>query len=149
MSKETSMNPYAKDSRRYQQNQIMSANPVQLVVLLYEGALSQVSSAIHAIHNRNIEARTNHINRACAMIAELQSGLDMQKGGEIAVSLNRLYGYITRRLCEANWQNSVARLEEIQKLLSPLWSAWQQVAEQNQPAMATEHARTLSMAVNG
>ena len=143
------MNPYATDSRRYQQNQISSATPMQLVVLLYEGTLSQVAGAIREIRNGNIEARTNHINRACAMIAELQGGLDMQKGGEIAVSLNRLYAYITRRLCEANGQNSAARLEEIQKLLSPLWSAWQQVAEQNRPTMAAENTRTFSLAVNG
>ena len=143
------MNPYAKDTRRYQHNQISTASPMQLVILLYEGTLSQISSAIRAIQNGDIEARTNHINRACAMIAELQGGLDMQKGGEIASSLYRLYTYITRRLCEANWQNSIAVLEETQRLLSPLWSAWQQVADQNQTAVAATSTRPLSLAVNG
>ncbi len=122
---------------------------MQLVILLYEGTLGQISSAIRAIQNGDIEARTNHINRACAMISELQGGLDMQKGGEIASSLHRLYAYITRRLCEANWQNSIAELEETQKLLSPLWSAWQQVADQNQTTVTSTTANPLSLAVNG
>lgn len=143
------MNPYAKDTRRYQHNQINSASPMQLVILLYEGTLAQISGAIRAIQNGDIEARTNHINRACSMIAELEGGLDMQKGGEIAGSLHRLYAYITRRLCEANWQNSIAMLEETQRLLSPLWSAWQQVADQNQPTMTSTEAKPFSLAVNG
>jgi flagellar protein FliS len=143
------MNPYAKETRRYQHNQISTASPMQLVILLYEGALSQISSAIRAIQNGDIEARTNHINRACAMIAELQGGLDMQKGGEIASSLYRLYTYITRRLCEANWQNSITGLEETQKLLSPLWTAWQQVANQNQTTTDAPASRPFPLAVNG
>jgi len=144
------MNPYAQDTRRYQHNQINSANPMQLVILLYEGTLGQISSAIRAIQNGDIEARTGHINRACSMIAELEGSLDVQRGGEIASSLHRLYAYITKRLCEANWQNSIAVLEETQRLLSPLWSAWQQVAaDQNQTAVAPTATKPLSLAVNG
>jgi flagellar protein FliS len=144
------MNPYAKESRRYQEFQINSANPLRLVVLLYEGMLGQVSGAIRAIGNGDIEARTTHINRACAMVAELQGGLDMQKGGEIAVSLHRLYSYVTKRLCEANLKTSITPLEEAQKLLSPLWSAWQQIADQSQtiPGDAAP-SQPFSIAVNG
>jgi flagellar protein FliS len=143
------MNPYVKEARRYQQNQISSASPLQLVVLLYEGTITQVSSAVRAIQVGDIQQRTNHINQACAMIAELRGTLDLQRGGEVGLSLSRLYSYITLRLCEANATNSTAKLEEVQKLLSPLWSAWQQIAEQNQAAPYATSSQPLTLAMNG
>ncbi len=144
------MQSYTRNRQQYQQAQIQSADPMQLVILSYEGALSHIAGARRAIESGDIEARTVHINRACAIVANLQGALDKQRGGDIAASLDRLYTYFTRRMCEANINNDAQSLEECQRHLSTLWSAWREVFEKS--AAAGEGAaasRPMSVALRG
>lgn len=127
------MLPYAGPNKRYQKTDIITSDPLRLVVLLYEGILKHIGAAIQSIKTINIEAKVEHINRALSMIAELQATLNHEKGGEIAKNLDRLYTYWRRRLVDANLQNSASPLEEVQRLVKELWSAWDQVASRNQP----------------
>ncbi len=126
------MQPYSGSKSAYQKTDITTApDPLRLVVLLYEGILRHIGRAILSVENKNIEARVNHINRALAMIAELQATLNHEKGGEIAANLDRLYTYWRRRLVEANVNSDAAPLEEIKHLVTELWSAWDQAASRN------------------
>ena len=75
------------------------------------------------------------MDKAISMIGELQTALDFEKGGEIAVSLDRLYDYLLRRLTEANANRDPAPLEEIIRLLGMLESAWQEVKGRSSTAL--------------
>lgn len=146
------MSAYTRETRQYQQLQINSADPLRLVVLSYESVISHIANARRSIDSGAIEARSRHINRACAIIADLQGSLDMKRGGEIGVSLDRLYNYITRRLCEANAANDSKRLEECHGLLSTLWTAWREIADKNIPskdADMTASPTPVSLAAHG
>jgi flagellar secretion chaperone FliS len=143
------MQPYTASKNRYQKTDITtSSDPLRLVVLLYEGILRHIGSAILCVKTKNVEARVNHINRALAMIAELQATLNHEKGGEIAKNLDRLYVYWRRRIVEANVQNSAGPLEEIQHLVKELWSAWNEAASRTAPkesvAPPPSHGRPVS-----
>lgn len=111
---------------QYREMEVKTADQFQLVLLLYKGAAQHLNFAKKHIADKNIERRVSSINKATAMIGELQTALDFDKGGEIAVSLNKLYSYMMNRLSIANSEQDSAPIDEVLGLLSTLQSAWEQ-----------------------
>ena len=122
---------YAMSSRgaaAYRQTSVQSSSPLQLVVLLYDGAIKHMSAARDAMARRDLVARREGFSRAMAIVAELQSTLNLKEGGEVAQSLDRLYVYVLDLLVQANVRHDPRPLEEAERLLAPLRDAWSQVA---------------------
>jgi len=113
---------------QYRQTQAQVQTPLELVVMLYDGALRFIGAARAAIERKDIPARREALSRVLAIISELQSTLNMDSGGEIAVSLDRLYSYINERLIAAAAQNSVAPLDDARKVLETLRDGWSTIA---------------------
>jgi len=113
---------------------VTTANPVQLVVLLYEGAISAIASAKGEMERRNIAEKARLINKAIDIIEGLRSALEFNQGGEIAVSLNDLYLYMIQRLSTANLKNDPALLEEVSGLLTEILGAWETLAKSREGA---------------
>jgi flagellar protein FliS len=127
---------------RYQDTEIQSADPLELVILLYEGALRHLRRAEIATESSQTATRAESIGRALAIIGELQATLDHQRGGEIARSLGRLYEYITRQLTRANLGGGKTELSEVAGILETLLSGWKEARakvlaqEKTAPAIA-------------
>ena len=111
---------------QYREMEVKTADQFELVLLLYKGAAYHLNLARQHILRKEIEQRLKALNKAAAMIGELQTALDFEKGGEIASSLNQLYSYMLRQLWIANSKQDVLPIEEVLKLLSTLQSAWEQ-----------------------
>jgi flagellar secretion chaperone FliS len=125
----------------YAQNDTLNASPERLVQMLYELAIQSIVRAGDCNRRKDVAGRVRHINKAFAVIVELNDGLDFDAGGEIAVNYARIYDYCQRRLIEANVQQSDAILAEVQSLLEELNEAWQVVVSK----VGTERtARLLS-----
>jgi flagellar protein FliS len=114
----------------YRRTQVQSATPLELVTMLYDGALRFLDSARTAIEQRNIAARRNALSRVLAIISELQSTLNLEHGGEIAASLDRLYNYANLRLLDAAARNDVAAIDEVKALLGTLRDGWHTISKQ-------------------
>ncbi len=117
-------------AQRYREVAVKTANPLQLVVMLYDAAICSIQEAREHVASKNIAGRSRAINKCIAVISELQSCLDLKAGGEIAGSLDRLYDYMKRRLFGANVEQSVQPLAEIEALLESLRSAWSELIAQ-------------------
>lgn len=128
----------ARAAHAYQQTHVQSRSPLELVVMLYDGALRFAGEARAAIDRQDLPAKREAISRALAIIAELQNTLNIQDGGAIATQLDGLYAYVNTRLLEANMQSDAAALDEVTRLLTPLRDAWQQIAAEPE---ATQVAR--------
>lgn len=117
----------------YLQGQVLSADPIELVHLLYQAGIQAVRDARRHLAEGEIGARSKAINHACEIVMELRSSLDEQRGGEIARRLGSLYDYVLARLLEANLQQSDQILVEILGLLATLSEAWQAVRSPTAP----------------
>jgi flagellar protein FliS len=107
----------------------MGASPHKLIALLYEGARKAVAQARLHLQLGNVGPRCEAISKAIRIVESgLQLALNMEAGGEIAQRLNALYGYMTRRLLEANIKQSEAMLIEVDGLLATLEEAWAGIA---------------------
>lgn len=116
-------------SNVYQQMEVTSANNLKLVVLLYDGAIRFLTEAKGFIEKRDLAGKAQAIDRTFAIVGELQSTLKVEEGGEIAVTLDRLYVYMMERILEASLKLDVAPLDEVIKLLRVLNSAWTEIAQ--------------------
>src|SRR5947209_20393980 len=88
----------------YLESRILSAGPIELVNLLYQGCTGAVREARHYLASGDIAARSRSITKASEILIELASSLDLERGGEISQGLGQLYHYMLRRLTEANLQ---------------------------------------------
>src|ERR1700730_304594 len=98
-------------SSSYKQIQAQSRTPLELVVMLYDGALKFMAKARDAIERRDIPARREALSRTMAIVSELQNTLNLKDGGEVAISLDRLYSYSNTRLLEAAMKNDVKAVD--------------------------------------
>ena len=133
-------------THRYQEIEIKTATPVELVVLLYDAAIASLRKAHEHLAAHNIEKRTRYLNRASSILTELQASLDFEKGSDISPSLDRLYQYMKARLFQANLHRDAAPLKEVVKLLSDLRAAWAEISqkEAQQSAQPVTESRPTS-----
>src|SRR6185369_14776100 len=112
----------------YQNNresEILSASPLELVEMLYKGAIGYINDARRHLRAGEIRERSNAISKASAILIELAQSLDHEKGGNISTTLAELYDYIQRRLIKANVEQIEPPLIETTKLLETLLEGWQ------------------------
>lgn len=118
--------------RQYQsvntQAKAVDASPHRLIQMLMEGGLSRLAQARGAMDRGQVAIKGELIGKAIAIIGGLREGLDLDKGGEVAANLDRLYEYMITRLFEANLHNAVAPLEEVAVLLRNVKSGWDAIA---------------------
>lgn len=116
---------------RYQQTDITTSNPMKLVLMLYDGALTFLKKSIEDIEKKDIKNKTIAINKARDIIEELNNSLKTEIGGEFAHHLRRLYFFVNRHLFQANLKNDVQKIREVIQLLTSLREAWQEAYNQN------------------
>lgn len=136
---------YANAANAYRRTQAEAGTPLELVVMLYDGALRFLSQAIDAMSARDIKARHLALDKTLAIIGHLQSTLDTDRGGALAEELDRLYSYMSSRLLEGAARNDAAALTEVTRLLASLRDAWHTIASSPVPARG-EAARDVAEA---
>jgi flagellar protein FliS len=113
----------------------MRASPHKLNTMLYDGARAAIARAKFNLDNGEIVARGNAISKAIDIVDNgLRAVLDHEAGGEISASLESLYEYMVRRLMLANLHSDSAMLDEVDRLLENLASAWAQIDESSHQA---------------
>jgi flagellar protein FliS len=113
------MRPY----QNYQKINISTADPVRIIVLLYEGAIQNLNQTARLFGKDN-ETASAKLARTLEIINYLRSALDHEKGGEVAFNLERLYDYMRDTLAEANTKRDTAKVQEVIKLLQTLLEGW-------------------------
>ena len=134
---------YGQYTKVYQKAAVSTLDQKKMIVLLYDGAVKFLSIAVNKMNaGETYDAHTNLI-RGKSIVAELLASLDMDRGGEIAVNLQRLYAYMFNTLIDANLERDVARIQEVVELLKQLREAWKVVESPKQgeePAQRSQGA---------
>ena len=121
--------PLAKYGKVAAESEVAYASPHRLVQMLMEGALDKISTAKGQIGRGDFEGKSKHITWAISILNGLRTSLDMKAGGQIAVNLDDLYSYMTRRLIDANIDNSTEALDEVSGLMLEIKGAWDAMPE--------------------
>ncbi len=112
----------------YRQVAAQTAPPGQLILMLYDGALRFLERGLSGFSftdpgefNSTIH---NNFRRSQDILRELNRALDVERGGELAATLRRLYEYFDRRIQESNMRKRSDAAKEVLGHLTVLRDAW-------------------------
>ena len=117
--------------QQYVTTQVGTADRLQLVIMLYDGAISFLGQAKEKMAARDAAGKGLLIGRALDIIAELNASLNFQAGQELATNLFHLYNFMTGHLTKANINWDLPALEEVLTMLLQLREAWVEVAQRS------------------
>lgn len=107
---------------------VLSATPHHLIEMLFDGLQVSIRKARLFMQAGNMAEKGKAISRALDIVNQgLLAALDMERGGEIAEGLALIYDYCTRLLLKANLHNDVDKLDEAERLLDEVGSAWREL----------------------
>jgi flagellar secretion chaperone FliS len=115
--------PYDK----YRQSSVQTSNPAQLVIMLYDGAIRFVKTAMDGLAQKDNEKANLNLGKAQTIVSELMSTLD--RSYDISKSLYSLYEYTNYLLVEANIRKDVTKAEEAVGYLTDLRETWLQASK--------------------
>lgn len=115
---------YEKYTGQFREHAVQSASPLQLVVMLYDGAIKFCDQGLVAMEKRDLDGQNNTLQRAQRIILELMSCLDTERGGEVAKNLLALYTYCINQLVEANIHDTKEPIRRVKKILNELRDSW-------------------------
>ena len=113
--------------QEYQKNAVNGASPLQLVIMLYDGAIRFMEAGKYGIEHEDLELQNKNLQKAQKIVMELMSCLDMEKGGEISKNLLALYTYVLNELVEANVGDKIEPIDRCIKILCDLRESWVEV----------------------
>lgn len=108
----------------YKRQQIMTATPEALTLMLYNGALRFMNEGIEAMQNKHYEQANISLQKAQNIITEFRLTLKMEY--DISKQLLPLYNYVYDCLVEGNIKSSISKVEEARGIITELRDAWAQ-----------------------
>ena len=108
----------------YKRQQVMTATPEALTLMLYNGCLRFMTEGREAIEKKDYEQANTSLQKAQNIISEFRVTLKMEY--EIAHQLLPLYNYVYDRLVEANLRSDVTKVDEAKEVIKGLRDSWVQ-----------------------
>jgi flagellar protein FliS len=126
---------YKNASLTYKETKIKTAGQGQLIIMLYEEAIRQLTLAIEMLvlknANKKIHDKIEKINKAIMkaeeIITELMVSLDFDQGGDIAKNLFALYSWFNKELLEASISQDVERIKTVKNMFCELHDSWKKI----------------------
>lgn len=134
----------------YRDTGIKTASGGTLVIMLYDEAVRQLSSALQKFSAEgkvapgDIEVFGAALVKTQEIINELQTSLDMDKGGDVAKNLMSLYIYFNQELLSINLRKDRKKLEFVLDMLTQMRDSWAAVVPK-QPAAKTVDSPVLNI----
>lgn len=115
-------------SKAYMLTKVLTASNQEVVVYLYEGAISYLHRAGAALREGQRAAAGTAIERAISILVELSGSLDYTFNSRLALKLDAIYTYLIQTLAQAGGRGDLEALEACEGILGILYDAWQQAA---------------------
>jgi len=125
---------YEAGAKSYQQANYMTADPLRLIIMCYDGAIKHLKTARESYEKKDYQTKGVALKKAVDIINELNSCLDMQKGGEIASRLRSLYNFMSQALMEADLKKDLKVFDSVISQLNELAESWRTIAGQRPEA---------------
>jgi len=128
---------YSNALSTYKETKIITAGQGQLIVMLYEEAVKQLTRALEMMDSNKqkkdpgkIEQISKAVMKTEEIVTELMVSLDFERGGEISKNLFALYSWFNRELLEANIAQNTDRIKAVKDMLADLKDTWGQIVIQ-------------------
>ena len=127
-------------SNAYLQTQVTTTSQGDILIMLYDGAIKFMNRAKERLAARDMAGKGNALSRVLDIINELDSTLNVEKGGELAKNLHNLYVFCNSRLLMANLRADAAIVDEVLTIITGLRSAYAQIVSLPEAQAAAQEA---------
>jgi flagellar protein FliS len=138
---------YAHQS--YKNANVTTADRGKLVIMIYDHCIKWTKKAEEELDTKNVEMMVRAVQRVQNGLTELMCALDMDRGGDIARNLFRLYEFYSRHLTQAIKDRSVQALRDVAGMMSMLREAWlvaiENVRREDHAALSHKSGAQLSL----
>ena len=111
----------------YRRAATQQASVVGLVIALYDTLAGDLQRAVAAMQRKEIEDRSRQLKHGFAVLTQLDSLLDAERGGQAAINLRRFYGHVREEMLRAQFLQDDSILERVAELILDVRGAWQEV----------------------
>lgn len=111
-------------ANRYRENEILSAGPQQLLLMVYDHLLLSLKRGRACLEQNDLAGRATQFGKARAAIDELLVTLDLEQGGDIARQLSGLYTFVLAELLDVRTRHDVPRLDRLIGVVTELRGAF-------------------------
>jgi len=130
----------------YREATVRGANPIELVVRLYEQMIEDLRQVAVAIEQNDIMLRTRRIKHAILIVGHLQSSLDFVRGGKVAKDLDNFYNAVRQSLVWVQFHPSKRGVTQVITDLLAVREAWIAVDRAERPSATTAAGMVASAA---
>jgi flagellar protein FliS len=108
-------------------SRIEGATPHQLVRILFDELMLAMDTAAFALKAGDRHKCMDRQTRALAILHALETSLDFERGGEIAVSLAVIYREVRKRTLQSTATNDAGPMESARGFIADIAGAWNQI----------------------
>lgn len=109
----------------YLSNHYEGMNPEQLILLLYNGALTRLRFTREGIKEKNVQKKGENLSKAIAIISELHASVDPEMDDASTRFLRGLYTAILTELPKVTLNNDLSTLDRAEGYISKLRDIWE------------------------
>ncbi|MFB3059790.1 MAG: flagellar export chaperone FliS [Candidatus Binatia bacterium] len=120
------------------QHEVQQASPVQLVVMLYDRAISLSRQSLLHMEKGQVKEKGMSLNRVIEILSELQTALNLEEGGTVAQRLDDLYTFLLQQVTVANLRNDPQPISTVLNVLEELREGWRGVQKMVQDGAVAE-----------
>ena len=113
----------------YKGTKVNTANPAELTLMLYEGAIKFCNIAILGMEQKDYEKVSNNIIKVQNIITELRATLDFKY--PTAQDFDRVYEYIASLLVQANIKKDLELINQSLDQIREMRDLWKEIMKQN------------------
>ena len=128
---------YERLSSQYEKTEVETSGKLDLVIICYEKAIHFLMQAKSDFEKNRIEQKARKMQMALAIINELQSCLNIEKGGQVAKNLDSIYTYLTQKLLLGDIKKDLTAFDDAIGILNELKGAWEEIALEEEDQIST------------
>jgi len=108
--------------------EVSEADRIKTIAMLYDGAANFTRVARKKLEIGDATGKSLYLGKTSAIVSELSRSLNME-GGDVSRNLKKLYDFILNSLHKADAQNDIRAIEDVEKVIEVLRSAWKEMQE--------------------
>lgn len=106
---------------------VYQASPHQLISILFEDLLVNLSQAQTALDHGNLADKSTRISKALTILHGLESSLNFEAGARVARELQAAYRFAKREIIGGNMANDSERLVSASVVIAEISAAWRSI----------------------
>lgn len=114
----------------YRHADTMGKSQIDLIIMVYDGAIKALETAAGHYRENDCEAGFEQIQKAKRFVTHLYTTLDLEKGGEVAENLSKMYVWVISQLCVVEATKEIDEIEAVVTVLDNLRSGWAELKGQ-------------------